>query len=234
MKFDTPLTAATLIKRYKRFLADVIMPDGGEITVHTPNTGSMSGCAEPGSVVYLRDTQNPKRKYLWSWEMSTASNGTLVGVHTGLANKLVHEAIGAGLIGDLGDYPERRPEVRYGESSRIDWLLQGEGRPDCYVEVKNVTLARERLALFPDAVTARGAKHLQELMGMVAAGDRAAMVYCVQRGDVDAFSPADDVDPHYGALLRQALAAGVEVYTMAADVSPQGVRLCRPLGLELG
>lgn len=233
MLFEKPLVPATLIKRYKRFLADVIMPDGSEITVHTPNTGSMTGCAEPGSVVYLRNTENPKRKYLWSWEMSTASNGTLVGVHTGLANKLVDEAIGAGLIGDLGAYSERRAEVRYGENSRIDWLLQDAQRPDCYVEVKNVTLARDRLALFPDAVTTRGAKHLQELMARVAAGDRAAMVYCVQRADVDAFSPADDVDPHYSALLRQAVAAGVEVYALAADVSPQEVRLCKPLALEL-
>lgn len=233
MRFDAPLQAATLIRRYKRFLADVTLADGREITVHTPNTGSMRGCSDPGSTVYLRDTDNPKRKYRWSWEMSTAANGALVGVHTGLANALVAEAIDAGRVGDLGDYPARRAEVRYGDNSRIDWLLEGEGRPPCYVEVKSVTLAQGELALFPDAVSSRGAKHLRELMAVRAAGARAAMVYCIQRGDVQRFGPADDIDPLYGQLLRQAHAAGVEVYALAADVSPQGIALQRPVAVDL-
>lgn len=237
MLFQTELTAATLIKRYKRFLADVIMPDGSEITVHTPNTGSMTGCSEPGSVVYLRDTHNPKRKYRWSWEMSTASNGALVGVSTPLANALVEEAIGAGLLADLGSYSRCKAEVPYGESSRIDWLLRDDAKPDCYVEVKSVTLAEEgaggRVALFPDAVTRRGAKHLQELMAMVGKGSRAAMVYCIQRGDVESFQPADRVDPHYGQLVRQAAAEGVELYARVAEVRPTGVRLTHSVPIVL-
>ncbi len=227
MKFASELTAARLIKRYKRFLADVTMADGSELTVHTPNTGSMQGCCDAGSIVYLRDTQNPKRKYRWSWEMSTASNGTLVGVSTALANGLVDEAIQNGLVADLSVYSQRKPEVRYGENSRIDWLLSDPGKPDCYVEVKNVTLSEGEVALFPDAVTTRGAKHLQELMAMVSSGSRAAMVYCIQRGDVDAFKPADAVDPTYGKLLRKAAASGVEVYALTAEVLPTGVTLKR-------
>lgn len=233
MLFERPLIAATLIKRYKRFLADVIMPDGSEITVHTPNTGSMRGCAEPDSTVYLRDTQNPKRKYLWSWEMSTASSGALVGVSTALANALVEEAIVAGLVGDLADYARRKAEVKYGENSRIDWLLSDNNKPDCFVEVKNVTLAEGEMALFPDAVTTRGAKHLQELMAMVAAGSRAAMVYCIQRGDVEAFKPADAIDAKYGQLLREAAANGVEIYALAAEVLPSGVTLNRNVPVVL-
>lgn len=227
MLFESPLLAATLVKRYKRFLADVIMPDGTELTVHTPNTGSMKGCSVPGSTVYLRDTQNPKRKYLWSWEMSTASNGALVGVSTALANGLVEEAITAGLVADLADYPTRKAEVRYGENSRIDWLLSGVERPDCYVEVKNVTLAEGAVALFPDAVTTRGAKHLQELMKMAAGGARAVMVYCIQRGDVTSFKPADAIDANYAALLREAAKNGVELYALSAEVLPTGVTLNR-------
>lgn len=227
MLFENTLVPATLIKRYKRFLADVVMADGSEITVHTPNTGSMRGCAEPGSTVYLRDTQNPKRKYLWSWEMSTAESGALVGVSTALANALVEEAIASGLVGNLAGYAHRKAEVKYGENSRIDWLLSDDNRPGCYVEVKNVTMAEGELALFPDAVTTRGAKHLQELMGMVAQGKRAAMVYCIQRGDVQAFKPADAIDPTYGALLREAANNGVELYALAAVVLPTGVTLER-------
>ena len=233
MVFEQPLTPATLIKRYKRFLADVIMPDGSEITVHTPNTGSMSGCADPGSVVYLRDTKNPKRKYLWSWEMSTASNGALVGVSTALANALVEEAIEADLVADMVTYGSRKAEVRYGENSRIDWFLSDESKPDCYVEVKNVTMADGRVAQFPDAVTTRGAKHLQELMHMRQQGARAAMVYCIQRDDVDAFQPADHVDAKYGQLLREAANNGVEIYALAAQVTPSGIRLQRSVPVDL-
>lgn len=233
MLFENTLVPATLIKRYKRFLADVVMSDGSEITVHTPNTGSMRGCAEPGSTVYLRDTQNPKRKYLWSWEMSTAESGALVGVSTALANTLVEEAIASGLVGDLAGYARRKAEVKYGENSRIDWFLSDDNRPDCYVEVKNVTMAEGELALFPDAVTTRGAKHLQELMGMVEQGNRAAMVYCIQRGDVQAFKPADAIDPTYGALLREAAKRGVELYALAAVVLPTGVTLERAVPVLL-
>jgi len=233
MKFQTPLVAATLVKRYKRFLADVILQDDSEITVHTPNTGAMTGCAIPGSTVYLRNTQNPKRKYLWSWEMSTAANGALVGVHSALANSLIAEAITEELISDFHQFANCKAEVRYGENSRIDWLLSDPVLGNCYVEVKSVTMAQERVALFPDAVTARGAKHLQELMAVVAEGDRAAMVYCVQREDVDCFRPAVTVDPHYTELLRQAHAAGVEVYALAGSVTPTGVHMQRLLPIEL-
>ncbi|MGB0867065.1 MAG: DNA/RNA nuclease SfsA [Granulosicoccaceae bacterium] len=233
MLFEQALQPATLIQRYKRFLADVVMPDGSEITVHTPNTGSMRGCSDAGSTVYLRDTQNPKRKYRWSWEMSTAANGALVGVSTALANALVDEAIAAGLVSDLACYGQRKAEVKYGENSRIDWLLTDGDKPACYVEVKNVTLTEGEVALFPDAVTTRGAKHLQELQSMVAQGARAAMVYCIQRGDVQSFRPADHIDPTYGELLREASKRGVEVYALAAEVQPTGVTLDRSVRVEL-
>ncbi len=223
MQFHPPLIPATLHRRYKRFLADVSLADGSELTVHTPNTGAMSGCAEPGFTVYLRDTADPKRKYRYSWEMSENQDGVLIGVHTGIVNRLVSEAIDSGVIAELQGYGRIRQEVRYGEErSRIDLLLQGhaDGR-DCYVEIKNVTtIDGEGYGWFPDAVSERASKHLRELMTVVERGGRAVILFCVQRGDVLKVRPADEVDPRYGETLRQAIAAGVEALAYRARVEP--------------
>ena len=231
MEFKTPLIEATLLRRYKRFLADVRLGDGQTVTVHTANTGSMLGCAEPGSRVWLSRSESTTRKYPYSWEITEATAGVLVGINTALPNALVREAIKAGVIGELQGYRSLRGEVPFGsERSRIDWLLQGDGdQGDCYVEVKNVTAAVADMAIFPDAVSARGAKHLRELMGMVAAGQRGVLCYCVQRGDVMAVRPADEIDAVYGKTLREAQQNGVEIIAYQAEVAPTGIALRRPL-----
>ncbi len=231
MQFEFPLIEGRLVRRYKRFLADVELADGTTVTTHTPNTGSMLGCCTPGSRVWLRDCQNPKRKYPLSWELVESAEGTLVGINTGLSNGLVREAIENGVIGELDGYGEICAEVRYGaENSRIDLLLRGYGRaPDCYVEVKNVTLAQSGTAMFPDAVSTRGSKHLRELIAMVEQGYRACLCFCVQRGDVQEVAPADHIDAEYGRLLRRAVAAGVEALAYRARVTVAGVTLCEAL-----
>lgn len=238
MEFATPLIPGTLIKRYKRFLADVTLDDGSVITAHTPNTGSMRGCCEPGSRVWLRDTQNPDRKYPLSWELvevaSAESVGTLVGINTHLSNQLVEEAIENKVITELAGYATRRREVKYGaEKSRIDLLLEDTHKPDCYVEVKNVTLVEKGIAYFPDAVSTRGTKHLRELMAMHEAGYRAVLVFCLQRNDAKRIRPADDIDPEYGNTLRLAHKAGVEILAYSAEPSPLGIQLTYPVALEL-
>lgn len=226
MEFETSLLAGTLLQRYKRFLADVRLDDGSVITAHTPNTGSMLGCAEPGSRVWLRDAASPTRKYRYAWELVENSAGVMVGINTGVVNRLVSEAVGSGVAAELQGYESLRQEVRYGrENSRIDLLLQG-GRPDCYVEIKNVTAVDwDGTAFFPDAVSARGSKHLRELMQVVAQGKRGVICFCVQRGDARAVRPADEIDPLYGRTLREALAAGVEAVAYRASVTPQAVTL---------
>jgi sugar fermentation stimulation protein A len=234
MRFGQNLIEGVLVRRYQRFLADVELPDGSLVTAHTPNTGSMRGCAVPGSRVWLRDSGNPKRKYPLSWELVEAEPGVLVGINTGLSNRLVEEAIIQGRIGALRGYDRIRREVRYGrENSRIDLLLSGDG-PDCYVEVKNVTLVEQGVALFPDAVTTRGTRHLRELAAMVEEGHRAVIFYCVQRRDAKQVQPADSIDPAYGWALREAVAAGVEALAFRAGVSTEGIELNRPLPVVLG
>ena len=231
MHFSEPLIEGELIRRYKRFLADVRLADGSQVTAHTPNTGSMMGCTEPGSRVWLRDSGSTTRKYPLSWELVETPAGTLVGINTGLSNALVREAIEAQVIATLQGYDTIRAEVRYGsENSRIDLLLQGHAdRPDCYVEVKNVTLARDDAAWFPDAVSTRGSKHLRELTAVVRGGGRACLCFCVQRADVQEMRPADDIDAVYGDTLRQAMAAGVEVIAYCADISPRAIHLTTPV-----
>jgi sugar fermentation stimulation protein A len=229
MKFARPLIEGRLIRRYKRFLADVELADGKVITVHSPNTGSMKGCSTPGSRVWLQDSENGKRKYRHGWEIVEAEPGVLVGINTGLANGLVRDGIESGLIGELSGYSRIRQEVRYGqENSRIDLLLEREAGL-AYVEVKSVTLVEQGVAYFPDAVSVRGAKHLRELAVMVREGHRAVIFYCVQRGYGVEVRPADAIDPEYGRALRQALAAGVEAVAYAADVHPAGIELQRSL-----
>lgn len=234
-----PLAEGRLIRRYQRFLADVELGDGRVVTAHCPNTGSMLGCKTPGSRVWLSASDNPQRKLAWTWELvetsladGAARDGVLVGLHTGRSNGLVREAIVAGRVPGLEGYDRIRPEVKYGSNSRIDLLLEGEGRPPCYVEVKNLTAAvADGTGFFPDAVTERGTKHLQEMMKVCAGGARALLVFCVQRGDVERVSPADHIDPLYGQTLREALAAGVEVCALGAAVSPAAIKLERLLPL---
>ena len=231
MRLPQPLHHGTLLRRYQRFLADVELDDGTLVTAHTPNTGSMQGCARPGSRVLLSRSANPGRKYPHSWELVHA-DGVWIGINTMLPNRLVWEGIENGTVAELAGYAEIRCEVPYGEGSRIDLLLSGEkGR--CYVEVKNVTLVEDGLARFPDAVTARGQKHLKELMEVVRQGHRGVNVFVVQRADGDRVSPADDIDPAYGALLRQAQAAGVELLAYRALVTPTEVRLQQRLPVLL-
>lgn len=233
MKNKEKWLSATLLRRYKRFLADVEMADGSVVTVHTPNTGAMTGCAEPGSRVWLRDVDNPKRKYRYSWEVTEDGAGVMVGVNPILANRLVGDAIRSGLIAELQGYEQQRAEMKYGEKSRIDWVLSGHAeRADCYVEVKSVTTCDERgLGYFPDAVSARATRHLDELVAMVEAGHRAAMLFCVQRNDVRGVRPADEIDPAYGKALRRAVEVGVEALAYKAEVAPGNVRLVEPVSV---
>lgn len=223
MLFPQPLLPATLIRRYKRFLADVVLADGTEMTVSVPNTGSMMGLQAPGSRVWLSTSDNPKRKYRHTLEIVEA-DGTLVGINTGLPNRLADEAVSLGLISDLQDYAVRRREQRYGTNSRIDILLTGPDRPDAYVEVKNVHLVRrDRLAEFPDSVTARGAKHLDELARVVQSGGRGVMVYLIQRDDCDRFALCRDLDPSYCAAFDRAIETGVEAYAVRCQITPQAI-----------
>jgi sugar fermentation stimulation protein A len=233
MIYSSPHQRVTLVKRYKRFLADVILADGSQLTVHTPNTGSMLGCAESGSAIWIRDSGSATRKYRYSWELSELASGVVVGVNTGLANPLVVEAIRNGVVASLNGYAQLRTEVPYGqERSRIDILLEDGDLPPCYVEVKNVTARSGDHAIFPDAVTVRGAKHLRELMAVVRQGGRGVIFFCVQRDDVTTFRPAYEIDPVYAGTLKQAVAAGVEAIAWRATITPVEVVLSQPLPLE--
>ena len=224
MQFPTPLTPARLIKRYKRFLFDAELENGDFITGSCPNTGSMRGLTTPASLIWLENHDNPKRKYPHSLELVEA-DGTLVGINTGRPNKLAEEAILAGLIGDLGDYAELKREQKYGVNSRIDILLDDPEKGRAYVEVKNVHYRREgRLAEFPDSVTSRGAKHLEELGDMVEAGHRAVMVYLIQRGDCDTLSLCRDLDPVYGEAFDRAMKRGVEACAIRCKITPEDIR----------
>ena len=223
MQFDPPLQSGILIKRYKRFLADVRLADGSEITIHCPNTGSMKNCAEPGSRVWFSDSGNAKRKYRHTWELVQVQGDAIAGINTGRANALVLEALQAGAINALAGYEAIRSEVKYGsENSRIDLLLEAEGRPSCFVEVKSVTLGEGHTGFFPDAVTERGRKHLRELITMVEQGQRAVLFFCVQHTGVKVVKPADHIDPAYGKQLREAAESGVEVLAWRWQLSPQG------------
>jgi sugar fermentation stimulation protein A len=232
MDFEKPLVSGRLVKRYKRFLADVVLDSGEEITAHCANPGSMLGLNAPGSLVYLSRSDNPARKLAYSWEIIEA-DGALVGVSTAHPNRLVEEALTAGLIPELAGFASLRREVKYGKNSRIDFLLEAADGGLTYVEVKNVHLMREPgLAEFPDSVTARGAKHLGELEDMVRAGHRAVMVYLVQRPDCSEMDFAADIDPAYAAALRQAMAGGVEAFAIGCEVTPQFIRATRKVTIR--
>jgi sugar fermentation stimulation protein A len=227
MKLPQPLLPGRLVRRYQRFLADVELVDNTVVTAHCPNSGSMRGCAVPGSTVLLSRSDNPARRLLYTWELVHV-DGCWVGINTALSNRLAREGIDQGIVTELHGYERIRQEVCYGaERSRIDLLLEEPGQ--CYVEVKNVTLVEEGAARFPDAVTERGQKHLQELMAMVEAGARSVNLFVVQREDARAVSPADAIDPAYGRLLRQAAEAGVELLAYQARVTPTEIILSKPL-----
>jgi sugar fermentation stimulation protein A len=230
MRFASELIRGTLVRRYKRFLADVKLADGTELTVHCANTGAMLGCQTPGATVWLSRSENPRRKYPFSWELVEVDTGTLVGINTSRTNHLAREAIEAGLVPQPSAIVGLRAEVPFGhEGSRVDFLLSCEDGP-CTIEVKNVTAAvNDGIALFPDAVSERGSRHLRELKSVVASGERATLLFCVQREDVHEVRPADDIDPVYGRTLREARDAGVELLALRARVSTASVELCEPL-----
>ncbi len=222
MKFDQPLIKGFLIKRYKRFLADIELPSGEIVTAHCPNSGSMKTCDQPGWEVRLSPSDNPKRKLKYTWEM--VHNGKCwIGINTIFANKIAAEGIRSGMIRELQGYERLQTERKYGQNSRVDLLLSNGGKK-CFVEVKNVTLVEEDgFYRFPDAVTKRGLKHLQELTEMVRQGHRAVMLFLIQRSDGTLFKPADHIDPQYGRELRNAFKAGVEILPYRAEVSPQQI-----------
>jgi len=227
MRFDG-LTEGVLIRRYKRFLADVELPEGEVITVHCPNTGAMTGCAEPGSRVWLSHSDSKTRKYPHTWELVETTSG-MACIRSVLANQVVREAFEAGQIPGFDAYSERRSEVKYGEGSRADLLLEGDtGR--VYVEVKSVTLCRPgEVGAFPDAVSERGRKHLRELQAIRSDDTRALMFFCVFHSGTESVCTAGDIDPAYRSALIEAMEAGVEVVAWKADVSTAGISLSRPL-----
>ena len=230
MRFSTPLVPAVLIRRYKRFLADARLADGTEITAHCANPGSMMGLKEPGMKIWLEPNDDPKKKLKYGWRLVDHENGHFTGVDTSVPNRALKSALLAREVAALADYPKVRPEVKYGENSRIDFLLTDEGKPDLYVEVKSVTLSRQQgLAEFPDSVTARGAKHLHELQNMVSEGHRALMLYLVQRTDADRVTLADDIDPTYATAFDAATAAGVEVMAIGCNITPEAIAVGNPL-----
>lgn len=223
MNFDPPLVRARFLRREKRFIIHAELPDGTPVTAHTNNTGRMTGLLIPGADIWLSPADRPERKLKWTLEL--ADCGTLAGVNTALANTLAREAITDGLIGPLSDYTDIRAEVAYPwGGSRADFLLCGPDRPDCWVEVKNVTLVRDGCACFPDAPTARGRKHLEDLARAVRENGRAALVFCVQREDAGRVGTADDIDPGYGRRLRDVMAAGVEIYGIGCSVSEKMIK----------
>ncbi|HEY4438209.1 MULTISPECIES: DNA/RNA nuclease SfsA [Lelliottia] len=234
MKFTPALQHATLIQRYKRFLADVVTPEGEHLTLHCPNTGAMTGCATPGDRVWYSTSLNPKRKYAHTWEITETQQGAFICVNTQRANPLVKEAIDAGLIPELTGYSVIKGEVKYGEEgSRIDFMLQADDRPECYIEVKSVTLADKDNGYFPDAVTLRGQKHLRELMSVAAAGKRAVLLFAVLHSAIERFSPARHIDPKYAQLLNEAQKQGVEVFAYKAELSADNMTLKSTLPVVL-
>jgi sugar fermentation stimulation protein A len=233
MRFPAPLIPARLVKRYKRFLADVVLDTGEALTAHVANPGAMTGLAAPGARVWLSKSAEPKRKLPYSWELVEVDVGTgveLVGVNTAHPNPLVAAALAQGAIAEVAGYASARREVKYGRNSRVDFLLEAPDRAPCYLEVKNVHLMRQPgLAEFPDAVTARGAKHLDELADVVAAGGRAVMLYVIQICSAQRFALARDIDPAYGAAFDRARERGVEAIAYRCTIANEGLDITAPV-----
>ena len=234
MRFQTPLVPARLIRRYKRFLADAVLEeDGREVVAHCPNPGAMLGLADAGIRIWLEPNNDPKKKLKFGWRLIEFPDGHWAGIDTSVPNRVVREALETGGVPGLEQYGTVRPEVKYGQASRVDFLLSEAGLPNAYVEVKNVHLRRNSdLAEFPDCVTERGAKHLAELSAMVAEGHRAVMLYLVQRTDCIRFNLARDLDPGYATAFDKAREAGVEVICMGTDIDVERVRIAGPIRVE--
>jgi sugar fermentation stimulation protein A len=230
MQFFSPLIQGTLIKRYKRFLADVRLADGSIVIAHCPNTGAMTGCAEPGWKVWLSPSNNPKRKLLYTWEVVLTDRFHWIGINTHKANVLVKEAIEEGRIDELLGYKTLQSEVRFGqENSRIDFLLTDREKADCYVEVKSVTLLVDNAGYFPDSKTLRGQKHLRELSAMVNQGKRAVLFFCVQHSGIQSVQVAKHIDPDYANELKQAMLNGVEILCYGCRVSSEKIDINQSL-----
>jgi len=231
LHFPTPLIHGRLVRRYKRFLSDIVLDSGEEVVAHCVNPGAMTGLLHPDAEVWVSEARNPNRKLKYTWELVRVGEG-LVGINTTHPNAIVAEAVAAGRIPELAGYPALRREVRYGRRSRIDLLLEAPDRPKCHVEIKNVHLRRHEDAEFPDAVTARGTRHLRELTDVVAAGGRAVLFYLVQREDCSRFSVAADIDPVYAEAFRQARAHGVESLCYACRLTTEAIEIDRPLVID--
>lgn len=242
MKLANKMIQGHFLKRYKRFMVDILCDDGSLVTVHCANTGSMRGCLHEGAIAWCSDSENPTRKYRYTLESFVLQDGTCIYVNPVRANALVREALEAGLVPGLRGYAEILPEVKYGEeNSRIDFLLRGctEDVRDCYVEVKNVTLYEPEMCgpgggCFPDAVSTRGQKHLRELQAMVEAGQRAVLFFVVSHSAIRNVQPADHIDPEYGRLLREAVASGVEVMAWRCDIQDHSVALSEAVPFSVG
>lgn len=234
MIFTPTLRPATLVLRYKRFLADVITPEGEKLTIHCANTGAMTGCATPGDRVWYSTSDKPGRKYPHSWELTETRQGEWICVNTLRANHLVKEALQYQAIPELSAYTHITSEVKYGEeNSRIDFMLQADGRTNCYIEVKSVTLCHQGEGYFPDAVTVRGQKHLRELIKVVEQGHRAVLFFAVLHSGIEDVTPARHIDAKYAELLAQALQNGVDVLCYKAQLSPEKLLLEKALGVKL-
>lgn len=227
-----PLIRGKLVKRYKRFLADVILEDGQAVTAHCPNSGRMIACSEPGRPVYLSQHDNPKRKLKYTWELIDMP-ASLVGVNTQLPNRLAAHAIADGQVRELTGYSDIQREVKVGDHSRLDIRLHSPRQGSCYIEVKNCTLVEDGVARFPDAVTTRGRKHLEELGRLVASGHRAVMFFLIQRMDAQLFQPADDIDPAYGKALREVHAQGVEIVAYDVAIDQASITLNQPVKFKI-
>ena len=226
MKFPTPLIEGKLLKRYKRFLSDIELPNGEVVVAHCPNTGSMKRCQQDGARVWLSRSDNPKRKLAYTWELVEVDGKYLACINTGYPNKLVGEAISNGVVKELSGYTEQKAEVKYGEKSRIDWLLTGGDGRKCYVEVKSVTLLEEDgLGYFPDAVPDRGRKHLYELGKMVEEGHRAVMFFCVSHTGIDSVTPAAHIDKRYAQAFVEVVGKGVEVIAYQVAIDSQEMKV---------
>lgn len=230
MRFQTPLVPARLIRRYKRFLADIRLEDGTEAVAHCANPGSMMGLAEPGARIWVEPNDDPRKKLRFGWRLVEHADGHFTGVDTSVPNRALRAALTEGRVPGLTGYAEVLPEQKYGAGSRVDFLLRGPGRPDAWVEVKSVTLSRRPgLAEFPDSVTARGARHLRELAAMARAGDRAVMLFLVQRTDARQVTLAADIDPAYATAFADAVTDGVEVIALGTAITPEAVTLAGEL-----
>lgn len=230
VKFPTPLIEGKLLKRYKRFLSDIELPNGEVVVAHCPNTGSMKRCQQEDARVWLSKSDNPKRKLAYTWELVEVDEQYLACINTGYPNKLVGEAIANGVVTELVGYAEQKAEVKYGEKSRIDWLLTGDDGRKCYVEVKNVTLLEEDgLGYFPDAVTDRGRKHLHELANMVEEGHRAVMLFCVSHTGINSVTPATHIDKKYAQAFIEVVEKGVEVLAYKVAITAEGMKVVSPV-----